>query len=229
MPGHHPAGWEVLDATRGSRGGTRIAHRRLPLQKRRIDYEKLARSDSTALATTLFHATARQPPRAGILRIRTHHATRTDDGKTDIHAAARYGGCAEGARARSGGTRAEVPGTVRPAGGSAMELAREPGAGATASYRQAERRSLRRRHRLPGFSRTRQERDPGAGAEVSVGGESREHFRSRAHWRRKELRGLRLGAEDLPRWLLRAVHARRGAVPGSGDRARRWEPAQSSI
>ena len=44
----------------------------------------------------------------------------------------------EGAGAGSGRARAELPGTARPAGRSAMDLARESGAGAAAACRQAE-------------------------------------------------------------------------------------------
>ena len=80
---------------------------------------------------------------------------------------------------------------------------------------------LRRRDRLSRGARTGQECDPRAGAEVGLGAQSRKHLRARAHRRRQELRGLRLGAEGLPRRLLGALHARRGAVSRSRDRTRR--------
>ena len=115
-----------------------------------------------------FHPAARQHPRFGILRVGGPHATRTDDGKTDGHAAAGHGGRPESAGARSGGARAEFPGTARPAGGSAVDLARESGSGAALACRQAEGR-LRGRDRLSHFAGTGQERDPRAGAEVGLG------------------------------------------------------------
>ena len=59
LPGHYPAGGEVLGAARGSRLGACIAHRRVPLQERRVDLEELARPGSTALAAASFHAAAR--------------------------------------------------------------------------------------------------------------------------------------------------------------------------
>ena len=88
-------------ATRGSGRGTRVAHRRVPLQKRRIDLEELARPGAVRRSPAAgCHATARQHPRFGILRIRRPHATRTDDGKTDGHAAARHGGRTESCRSK---------------------------------------------------------------------------------------------------------------------------------
>jgi len=59
LPGHHPAGWEILDATRGGRRRTRPAHRRVPLQERRVDSEELARPGAAVVAATRFHAAAR--------------------------------------------------------------------------------------------------------------------------------------------------------------------------
>ena len=50
-------GGQVLQRTRGSGGGTSVAHRRVPLQKRRIDLEELARPNATeSLATARIHA-----------------------------------------------------------------------------------------------------------------------------------------------------------------------------
>jgi hypothetical protein len=112
-----------------------------------------------------------------------------------------------------------------PVGRSAVDLARKSSPGAALACRQAERR-VRRGDRLPCCTRIGQKRDPRAGAEVGLGDQSRKHLRARAHRRGQELRGLRAGAEGLPRWLLGAVHARRGAVPRSGHRARRRQSAQ---
>ena len=56
LSGHHPAGRKVLAAARGSGRRTRAAHRSVPLQKRRIDSEELARSGAPAV-------TAAMPPR----------------------------------------------------------------------------------------------------------------------------------------------------------------------
>jgi hypothetical protein len=46
--------------------------------------------------------------------------------------------------------------------------------------------------------------------------------------RREELRRLGAGAEGVPRWVLGGLHPRPIAIPRPGDRARRWEPAQSA-
>src|SRR5271154_5326491 len=88
---------------------------------------------------------------------RSPHATGTNDGKTDRHAAAGYGGCIEDAGARSVGTGIELPGKARPAGGSAVELARESGAGTAAACRQTQGR-VRGGYRLSRFTRAGQER-----------------------------------------------------------------------
>ena len=111
------------------------------------------------------------------------------------------------------------------AGRSTVELARESSSGAAAAHCQAARQRLRRRDRLSRRARPGQERDPRSGAGIGLGAQSRTHLRSRAHRRGQELRRLRLGAEGLPRWILGALHARRGAVPRSGHRARRRQSA----
>src|ERR1051326_1805233 len=68
--GHHTFGHEVFGATSRSSGGTRLAYRRLPLQKSRIDLEELARPGAAAIGGILCgHTTSRQHPRTGILRI----------------------------------------------------------------------------------------------------------------------------------------------------------------
>ena len=55
------------------KGGACVAHRSLPLQERRIDSEELTRPASIAavVAAAVVHATTRQHPRFGILRVRT--------------------------------------------------------------------------------------------------------------------------------------------------------------
>ncbi len=53
-----------------------------------------------------------------------------------------------------------------------------------------------------------------------------EHFRARTYRRRQEFRGLRPGAESMPRRLLGALHARRRAVPRSCHGTSRWEFTQ---
>ena len=45
---------------------------------------------------------------------------------------------------------------------------------------------------------------------------------------RQEFRGMRPGAESLPRRVLRTLHPRPVAIPRPGDGARRWQPAQSA-
>src|SRR5664279_3941038 len=79
-----------------------------------------------------------------------HHAEPTDDGKTAGHAVARHGRRLEDAGTRSSDQRTEFPRTTRTAGRSAMELAREPGAGAKTESGQAERIGLCGGYRLSG-------------------------------------------------------------------------------
>ena len=123
--------------------------------------------------------------------------------------------------------RTELPGTARPAGGSAVELARESGAGAAAAGRQAEGR-LRRRDRLSRCARTGQERDPRAGAEVGLGRAitKTSSCSDRPAWAR---------ASSPARWRRRraATDTRRStraprAVPRSGHGTRRRQSAQSA-
>ena len=60
---------KVLRTTCGSGFRTCVAHRRVPLQKRRIDPEELARSGAAIFTAARFHPAARQHPRFGVLRI----------------------------------------------------------------------------------------------------------------------------------------------------------------
>src|ERR1019366_7208101 len=77
-----------------------------------------------------------------------HHAEPTADGKTASHAVAGHGRRLENAGARSSDQRAEFPRTTLSAGRSAMELAREPGAGAKIESGQTARTGLRGGYRL---------------------------------------------------------------------------------
>ena len=83
----------------------------------------------------------------------------------------------EGAGARSGRQRAELPGTTRSAGRSTMELARESGAGAKTESGQAAGTGLRGGHRLSGCAWTGQVGDACSGKRLRLGSQSREHFR----------------------------------------------------
>src|ERR1700682_4529447 len=159
LPGYHPAGRKILDTTRGGGCRTSLAHRSVPLQKRRIDSEELTGPGAAIVTTTRHHTAARQHPRFRVLRVRSPHATGTDDGKTDGHAVTRHGGRTQNAGAGPGYARAELPGKARTAGRSAMELARKSGTDTAASCRQAEG-CLRRRDRLSRISRARQECHP---------------------------------------------------------------------
>src|SRR6516165_9304242 len=72
------------------------------------------------------------------------------------HAVARHGGSFENTRTRTGHPRTKFPGTPLPTRRSTMELAREPGFAAKAESGQAQRTSMRGRHRLPGYAWTGQ-------------------------------------------------------------------------
>ena len=62
---------KVLPRPRGSGFRACVAHRRVPLQERRIDSEELAGPGAASFtATAGIHATARQHPRLRVLRIR---------------------------------------------------------------------------------------------------------------------------------------------------------------
>src|ERR1017187_1484290 len=167
LSGDHSAGEEVLECAHGGCGGACAADGRMPLSQRRIDSEKLA-----GPATAAGHSgcaivaapTAQQHSRSRVLRISKKatnksigyvpqeiilDATRTDDGETTGHAAARHGRRIEGAAAGPGRSRAELPRPSGDADRSPVELAPESGPGATPALRQTPRQRLRRGCRLP--------------------------------------------------------------------------------
>src|SRR5690348_7910713 len=82
------------------------------------------------------------------------HADRAYDGEASRHAASRYGRRPENPAAGCGGGRTRFPRTSRPAGGSAVDVARESGAWAAHESSQTPGHSLRGRDRLPDFARS---------------------------------------------------------------------------
>src|SRR5436190_2389073 len=125
MSRDHSPGRAVFTGPHGSRRRTGARDRSLPLSEREVDSEKLARysapSGASSIAATTF---ARQHPRCGVLRLRRNgDAQTTDDRKTARHAAPWHGRVPEDAGTRPGGARTDLPGTLGPVGGSAVELA----------------------------------------------------------------------------------------------------------
>src|SRR6266536_1741518 len=125
------------------------------------------------------------------------HAEPADDGKTAGHAVARHGRRLESTGTRSRGARVEFPGSTRAAGGSAMELAREPGPGTKTQSGQAGRHGLRGGHRLSGGARPGEDGDASSGKRLRLGSQSREHLRDRTLWRGQKLPRLGAGAESM--------------------------------
>ena len=82
--------------------------------KNSLDRQSLPAS-STAPPTTPPHDNIRG---RGVLRLRRHHAARTDDAKTAGHAVTRHGGRSADARARSQRSGTQLSGAAGPAGGS---------------------------------------------------------------------------------------------------------------
>src|SRR5437667_2626180 len=74
-------------------------------------------------------------------------------------------------------------------------------------------------------ARTEPERDPWVGPRVCLGGQPRTHLRAGSHRSGQKLCGFGTGAESLPGWLSGLLHEGRGAVPGSGHGAGRWQSA----
>ena len=112
--------------------------------------------------------------------------------------------------------------------GSAMELARKPGAGAPTEERKAPSQRLYRGHRLQGRAGAGKDCHSRAGEGFTVDSEPREPFRSRPDWCGEELHRLRPGTEGVPRWILGVLHAGGIAVPGSGAGTRRRKLPQSA-
>src|SRR6516225_6119806 len=136
------------------------------------------------------------------------HAKPADDRKTAGYAAARHGRGLEGAGTRLRRRGAELFGTTGPAGGSAVELARESGAGTQTQSREVAGWGVRGRYRLSRRPGPGQNRAARLSQRLGLGPQSREHFRDRAVWRGQELSGFGAGAESLPRWLLGALSPR---------------------
>src|SRR6266436_2737609 len=97
------------------------------------------------------------------------HAEPTTDGKAAGHALARHGRRFEDARTRSGHPRTQFPRTTLTAGRSTMELAREPGTGATTESGQAQRTGLCGGYRLPGGAGPGQVGGAGSGQRLRLG------------------------------------------------------------
>src|SRR5208282_2354271 len=135
------------------------------------------------------------------------HAEPTDDGKTGSHAAARHGRGSENAGTRSSDQRAEFPRTTRAAGRSAMELAREPGAGAKAESGQAARTGLCGGYRLSHSAWPGQDGGACSGKRLVLGPQPRKHFRVGSDRRGQELHRIGPGAESLSRRLLSSLFA----------------------
>jgi hypothetical protein len=132
----------------------------------------------------------------------------------------------EGAGTRSGGARAEFPGTARPAGGSAVELARESGAGA--ALESAKLRTTPAWKTSTTALRGLDKSVIRALAQESPGWQARNIFVLGPTGVGKSFVACALGAEGLPRWILGVLHARGRAVPRSGHGARRRQLAQSA-
>src|SRR5712692_2058852 len=156
-----------------------------------------------------------------------HHADPTDDGKTLGHAVAGNGRGPEGAGTRSGGKRAEFPGTTVAAGRSTMELAREPGAGAKTESGQTAGAGLRGGHRLSGGAGPGQDGDACSGKRLSLGPPSRKHFRVGPDRGGQELYRFGPGAESLSRRPLGSLPAGGRLASGVGPRPSGWKLAPS--
>src|SRR5215469_8798656 len=150
------------------------------------------------------------------------HAEPADDRKTAGHAAARHGRGLEGAGTRLRRRGVELSRTTGTAGGSAMELARESGAGTQTQSREVAGWSLRGRYRLSRRPWLGQNRAACFSQRLSLGAQSREHFRDRTVWRGQELSGFGVGAKSLPRWLLGALCRRCRLVARSDSGTGRW-------
>src|SRR5271157_5885141 len=154
-----------------------------------------------------------------------HHAEPTDDGKTAGHAVAGYGRRLENAGARSSDQRTEFPRTTRTAGRSAMELAREPGAGAKTESGQAERIGLCGGYRLSHGAWLGQDGGACSGKRLSLGPQSREHFRVGSDRRGQELHRIGPGTESLSRRLLGSLFAGCRLAARTGPDTSRWKLA----
>src|SRR5262249_54776935 len=97
------------------------------------------------------------------------------------------------------GSRAELPGTIRPASGSTVELAGEPGAlSAVEECQAAHAERLCGGDRLSHGPRPRPERDSFTAATVRLGRDARKPFRLGPDGRRQELCCMRSCAEGMP-------------------------------
>src|SRR5260370_18076335 len=144
------------------------------------------------------------------------HAEPTADGKTAGHAVARHGRRLEDAGTRSSQPRTEFPGTTLSAGRSTMELAREPGVGAKTESGQTAGTGVRGGHRLPGCAWPGQDGDACSSKRLSLGPQSRKHFRVGPDGAGQELYPFCPGAESLSRRPLGSLPAGRRLASGVG-------------
>src|SRR5208283_2818151 len=154
-----------------------------------------------------------------------HHAEPTDDGEAAGHAVAGHGRGAEDAGTRSSDQRTEFPRTTRTAGRSAMDLAREPGAGAKTESGQAERIGLRGGHRLSCGAWLGQAGNACSGKRLCLGPQPRKHFRFGSDWRGQELYRIGPSTESLSRRLLCFLFAGRRLTARTGPGTSRRELA----
>src|SRR5208282_4394579 len=128
---------------------------------------------------------------------------------------------------RAGGDhRAELRGTVRVVGRSAVELAAEPGPGAAPDQGQIAAAGLCGGHRLSPAARTGPRLSALAHPRLGLGPRAPEYFPGRTHRDREELRGLCLGRKGLPGWIYGPLHASPSTVSRPGLGPYRWEPTQ---
>ena len=214
-------------AARGSRRRAGLAHRRVPLQKRRIDPEELARPAAPAIVTAARchrHRTTTSAERSTSNR----RAHMLQEPMMEKLTAMRLLGMVDALK-----TQEQDPASRE------LSFLERLGLLVDQQWTWRENQALARRlhaAKLKGACVEEIDYRTARGLDKSViralaqksawVAQSRKHLRARTHRRGQELRRLRAGAEGLPRWILGAVHARRGAVPRSGHRARRRQPAQ---
>src|SRR5260370_1944947 len=151
------------------------------------------------------------------------NAQPTNDREAAPHAPARHG---RGVHTTTGGTpnpATEFRGTLGAAGGSSVELAAEPGAGASAERCPSAGSGLHGGYRLPCSAGPGQAGGAFADSHVRLGPASAAYFSGGADRNRKNVSGAGVRTEGLPRRIHRILRHGRTIVPGTGTGAGRWQ------
>src|ERR1019366_6174473 len=147
----------------------------------------------------------------------------TNDREAAPHAPARHGGGIHTTTGRTANHATEFRGTLRTTGGPSVELAAEPGAGASAERCASAGSGLYGGHRLPRGTGSGQAGAAFADSGLGLGSPPPAYFSGGADRDRENVSGAGVRTEGVPRRVHRILRHCRPVVPGTGTGAGRWQ------